>query len=355
MTHRERVLTALRHREPDRVPLFYRDEPDVERRLLRDLGLADREALLRHFGIDFRWVEPAYIGPCLWDEETGRKRDIWGVEYQHTKFSEDAGYWEAVTHPLAGVTDPARLKDYPWPSLDWFDFGAMADQVARFDEYVIMTSPGYASPGFLQNPIQTLVGMERGFLDIVINPEFFHALVRHILAFLEPFVDRMLEAAGGRVDLFRVGDDYGTQRGLMMSPDHWRGFIQPALGRLGAIAKARGASFYLHSCGAIRNLIPDFIETGVDVIDPLQVKAAGMRPDELKAEFGDRMCFCGGVDEQELLRNGTPDEVKSGVIELLDAIAPGGGFFIGPTHNFQVDIPTANIAALYEAARDWTY
>jgi uroporphyrinogen-III decarboxylase len=105
----------------------------------------------------------------------------------------------------------------------------------------------------------------------------------------------------------------------------------------------------------VRALIPAFIEAGVDVLDPVQVKAAGMVPAELKAEFGDRLCFSGGVDEQELLPRGTPAEVCQSVRELLDVMAAGGGYFVGPTHNFQADIPTRNIVAMYEAARNWTY
>lgn len=352
---RQRVLNALQHHEIDRVPLFYRDVPEVEDRLLRDLGLDDREKLLQEFDIDFRWVGPEYVGPSLADEASGRRRDIWGVEYAYTKFSDDAGYWDAVTNPLADAVSPNDLEGYPWPQLEWFDFSTLPDQVDRYDEYAIMTAPGPASPGFLQTPIQALVGMEKSLMDMVDNPEFFQALVLRISAFLEPFVDRMLEAAVGRIDFFRIGDDFGTQRGLLFSPGLWRNFIQPAFLPLKAIAQKHGAYLYLHSCGSIRQLIPDLIETGVDILDPLQVKAQNMDPADLKREFGNRICFSGGVDEQELLPRGTTEEVKSGVRRLLDVMAPGGGFFIGPTHNFQADIPTANIVAMYEAARERKY
>ena len=353
MTHRERVLTALRHREPDRVPLFYRDEPEVEQRLLQDLGLGDREALLQFFDIDFRWVGPEYVGPSLYDERTERRRDIWGVEYAYTRFNERAGYWEPVTHPLAAATHSHDLDDYPWPRVEWFDFSTLPEQVSRFDEYAIMTAPGFASPGLLQSPIQSLVGVEKALIDVAIHPKFFHALTQRIVDFLAPFVDRMLEAASDRIDFFRVGDDYGTQKALLVGPRHWRTFIQPALKQLADIAKGHGAYLYLHSCGAIRELIPDLIETGVDVLDPLQVKATGMIPAELKRAYGDGICFCGGVDEQELLPRGRPGEIRPAVHQLLDTMCVEGGFFLGPTHNFQDDIPTENIVAMYEAAREW--
>lgn len=352
MTHREIVLDALNHRQSERIPLFYRDVPEVEKRLCRDLGLSCREDLLRFLNVDFRWVSPLYTGPSLDNGELGRRRDIWGVEYQYIRFSERAGYWEVVAHPLAHAESPAELEAYPWPSPDWFEFHSLVEQANSFDGYAIMTAPGYSSPSILE-PIQNLIGLQKGLMDMAINPEFFNAMVGRIVGFLEPFVERMLDAAKGRIDFFRMGDDFGTQRGLLIGPTQWRQFIQPSLRRLAGIAHAHGVHFYLHSCGAVSELIPDLIETGVDVLDPMQVKAAGMVPGELKREYGSRICFSGGVDEQDLLPKGSPSEVRAEVVRLLEIMAPGGGFFIGPTHNLQDDIPTENVVAMYQAARDW--
>ncbi len=354
MTPRQRVLTTMRHEEPERVPLFYRDVPEVRERLLNDLRLKDFDDLLEHFEIDFRWVEPAYIGPPLEDRETGIRRDIWGIEYRYVPFSDTAGYWEAQSRPLRNAISVAELNDYSWPNLEWFDFRTLSEQVQKYDEYALMTAPGYASPGIMQL-IETLCGEQKAWTDIAINQSFFLALVRKILDFLEPFVDRMLAASGDRIDFFRIGDDYGAQQNLIVGPRHWRKCVQPALKVLKTIAAKHNAFYYHHSCGAIRKLIPDLIETGVDVLDPVQVSAAGMIPAELKAEFGDRLVFSGGVDENELLSKGAPEDVRAGVFQLLHDMAPGGGFFIGPTHNFQDDIPTENIAAMYQAAREWSY
>ena len=351
MTPRQRVLTALRHERPDRVPLFYRDVPEVRTRLMAHFGCQTFDELLACLDVDFRWVEPRYVGPPLEDEATGRRRDIWGVEYHYVPFNERAGYWEPVERPLAGCDDPARLADYPWPRLEWFDFSTLADQVAAYDDYAIMTAPGYCSPGILQCPIQALVGEEKSLVDMVLNPTFFDALVERVLAFNVPFIERMFEAAGRRIDFFRIGDDFGTQRGPLISPETYRRRLLGPLRAMADTAKRYGAHYYHHSCGSVRQLIPDLLETGVEVLDPLQVEAAGMAPAELKAEFGDRLCFSGGVDEQDLLPRGTPDEVRAGVHRLLDVMAPRGGFFLGPTHNFQDDIPTENILAMYEAAR----
>jgi uroporphyrinogen decarboxylase len=355
MKPQERVLTALRHGQPDRVPCFYRDVPETRTRLLHDLGCADDEELFHQLGIDFRWVQPDYVGPDLEDPVTGNRQDIWGVKYRYVAFSGSDGYWEPVANPMREWTDPARLDGWAWPSLDWFDFSSLPGQIERHADYAIMTAPNYSSPGLFQCPVQALVGEEQSFLLPLTDPEFFRALVDRALAFNVAFVDRMCAAArlpGGRgIDFFRIGDDFGTQQSLVMSPAMWREFIAPGLKAMADAAKRHGAHYYQHSCGAVRELIPDFIDIGVDVLDPVQVTAAGMVPSELKNEFGDRLCFSGGVDEMHLLREGSPGDVRRAVRELLDTMAPGGGFFLGPTHNFQVDIPTENIAAMYEEGR----
>ena len=352
LNSKERVLTAVQHKEPDRVPLFYRDVPEVNARLLKELNLPDSEALMRHLDIDFRWVAPEYVGPSLGEAKSSRIKNILGVEFYYVPFSDSGGYWEAAAHPLADWEEPAALDDYPWPSPDWFDYSTLKDQIKKHENYAIMTAPGYATPGVL-DAVQSLCGVEKAWGDMLINPKFFEALVQKLLDFYLPFVEKMLEAAGGKIDFFRVGDDFGTQRAPLIAPEVYRGLMKPALKALTEVAKRHGAYCYLHSCGAVRPLISELIDTGFDVLDPLQVKAAGMVPSELKAEFGERLCFSGGVDEQELLPKGTSQQVKEGVYSLLDVMAPGGGFFIGPTHNFQVDIPTENIVAMYEAARDW--
>jgi len=351
ITPRERVLQAVRHQEPDHVPLFYRDVPDVAARLCRDLVVSSRDELLAKLDVDFRWVEPPYIGPALVNQQTEHRRDIWGVEYSWIEAGH-GGQWEPVEFPLEHIEDVAALADYPWPKLEWFDFNAVDAQLERYRDYATMTAPGVASPGVL-NTIQSLLGMERAMIDMLVNPDFFHALTERILEFNLAFIERFYAVAGNRITFFRIGEDYGTQRGLLFGKPQWNEFIRPTLLEMSRLPKRNGSLYYQHTCGSVRELIPDLIEIGVDVLDPLQVKAAGMVPSELKTGFGQRLCFSGGVDEQELLPHGTPEQVACAVRELIDTMSPGGGFFLGPTHNFQADIPTANIVAMYQAAREY--
>lgn len=353
MHPRERVLTSLNHREPDRVPFMYRDVPQVRSRLLSDLQLETDEDLFKLLGIDFRWVEPTYIGPALSSPTSpDRKKNIFGVEYL-LRTGSGGSYWEPETFPMQYIEDPALLDAYPFPDNSLFDFSCIEEQLDRYRGYAIMTAPNvYCSPGIL-SVIQDLFGMEKTFMDMYLNAELWQALAEKIMVFNRAFLHAFFSAGKGAIDFFRIGDDYGGQQGLLFGPEQYREFLKQRNSEMASIAKGYGAHFYQHSCGSIRALIPDMIESGVEVLDPIQVLAAGMEPAGLKRDFGGVLCFSGGVDEQDLLPNGTPEEVREGVYHLLDAMAPGGGFFLGPTHNFQEDIPTDNILALYKAGEEY--
>jgi len=354
MTPKERVYTAMRHRMPDRVPLFYRDVPSVEERLLKDLNLGTRDELLEFLEIDFRWVKPEYIGPSLENENTGLRKNIFGVKYKYVPAGH-GGHWEPVAFPLENISDPQALHDYPWPTTDWFDFSILEGQLTKYRDYAIMTAPGVdSSPGVL-TVIQDLIGMERAMADMLINPDFYHALIDHIMEFNIAYIDKMYDVAGNRIDFFRIGEDYGSQQGLLFGMEQWKEFIQPTLLKMSEIPKKHHSYYYQHTCGGVAQLIPLLIESGVDVLDPVQITAKGMDPQELKTRYGDRLCFSGGIDEQKVLPNGTPEQVREEVIRVLSIMGKDGGYFVGPTHNFQADIPTENIVAMYNAAREWKY
>ena len=350
MTHRERVLLALNHKETDRVPFMYRDVPEVRSRLKRDLGLTSDEELFKYLDIDFRWVEPEYIGTAL-EMANGNRRDIWGVEWKYTRFSEKAGYWNELYHPLANVYDPAALDDYPWPSINDWNYSSVEKMCDQHSGYAIMTAPGIASPGIFQYPVQNLIGVERSFTEPLINPEFFQKLIDKIVKYHVAFINKFFASANGKIDFFRIGDDFGTQQGLQIDIDTWETYFQPAFKEMADTAKKYGAHYYQHSCGAIRELIPSFLLAGVEVLDPLQVKAKGMNPAELKAKFGHLLTFSGGIDEQDLLPNGSPEMIREEVTRMIRIMSSGGGYFLGSTHNFQDDIPTENILAMYEAGK----
>ena len=354
MNHKERVLMALnREHVPDRVPLFYWDVPEFGEKMMGNLGLKTRDELLEYLDVDFRWVEPAYVGPSLVGKDKKSKKDIWGVGYSRVKNGKFE-FWEATKFPLAGVTDVAALEKYPWPTLDLFDFGSLNPQLEKYKEYAIMNAPGYSSPGLFRI-VQRLLGRDT-FLDVMVyHPRFFSALIQKIADFYEGFVSAMFEVAGNRIDFFRIADDFGSKEGLMIGADHWEFLCKPAFEKYLVAPRKHGVHFYMHSCGSVRKLLPEFISLGADVLDPIQTRATGMSPEGLKKDFGKMICFSGALDEELLLRQGTPQSVREGVKELLDTMAPGGGFILGPSHKLKVETPVENVIAMYEAAKEWRY
>jgi uroporphyrinogen decarboxylase len=350
MNHKERVLKALFHQDTDRVPFMYRDIPEVRERLKKELALNSDEQLFEFFDIDFRWVEPSYVGSSIIKKEN-YKKDIWGVEWEYTYFNKNDGYWNVKKHPLIDIYQPEALDEYPWPNVKEWDFSSVDSICNKYSEYAIMTAPGIASPGIFQTPVQELIGVERSFIEFYTNPFFFSKLIEKILEFHLSFIDTFFASANGKIDFFRIGDDFGTQQGLLLSIDIWEQLFLPAFKQMSDTAKKYGAHYYQHSCGAVRDLIPSFVKAGVEVLDPLQVTAKHMDPLLLKKEFGDLICFSGGVDEQYLLPFEPPEKIKKETKKLIDIMSKNGGFFLGPTHNFQTDIPTENIIAMYEAAK----
>ncbi len=351
MNRKERVLKTLNHETPDRVPVFYWAVPEFTEKMMSQLGFSDKDQLLEYLGIDFRWVEPLYVGPQLIHPDKAHKKDIWGVEY-HRAGHGDLSYWDAGKFPLQGITDPGYLEDYPWPTPDLFDFSSLDAQCEKYKDYAIMTAPGFSSPGLFRI-IQRLVGRD-DFLEVMMyNPRFFKILVDKVTEFYVDFIEKFFSVTGSRVDFIRVADDFGAENGLIISNDTWNNYCKPAIEKFVELPKKLGVKFYMHSCGAVRKLVPEFISAGADVLDPIQTRAAGMSPEGLKKDFGHMITFSGGLDEELLLRKGTPQRVKEGVKELLDTMAPGGGFILGPSHKLKVETPVENVLAMYESVREF--
>lgn len=353
MNHKERVFAALNHEQPDRVPIFYWGVPEFTGKIMSHFGFSDTDKMLESLDVDFRWVEPTYIGPDIIQPGGEVKKDIWGVEYKLVGRG-DLRYWDIMRCPLQGITDPSVLADYPWPTIDLFDFSSLNQQVEKYRDYAIMTAPGYSSPGLFRI-IQRLIGRE-DFLNVMMShPKFFRGLVEKVSEFYQSFIESFFAVTGNRVDFIRIADDFGAQSGLIISPETWNEVIRPVYEKFYEIPKNMGVKFYMHSCGGVRKLLPEFISVGAHVLDPIQTRAAGMSPEGLKKDFGSLITFCGALDEELLLRRSTPARVKAGVKELLDIMAPGGGFILGPSHKLKVETPVENVIAMYEAAREWHY
>jgi uroporphyrinogen decarboxylase len=195
--------------------------------------------------------------------------------------------------------------------------------------------------------------MDRFFLLMYDQPEVAHAILERIVSFMERTSEIMFEKAGKYIDICFTGDDYGFQTGPMMSPALFNRFVRPYLQRIYDVGRRHGKLIMHHSCGSVARWIPTLMEMGLNILEPIQVRAAGMDPRELAAKYGGRLCFHGSIDTQQTLPFGTPEDVRREVKERVETFRPYGGFTIAPSQHLMRDIPLENIVAMYEAA--WEY
>jgi uroporphyrinogen decarboxylase len=339
MTSQERVLAAFERREPDRTPMWYGADPMVTQNLMRLTGSADEEALMRRLHIDFRRVRERYTGPPLNTHPDGSRDTFWGVRR--------AGmyYGQPVTHPLAGIERVEDLEGFAWPSPDWFDFSQVRDACCGWEDYAIIGGPWVV----VYTDATELVGTAEFWLKLHTHPEVIEALLKRIADFYYELATRFFEAARNCLDIFFFGDDFGGQNGLQISPAMWRRFMKPYLKRFVDLGKQAGLKTMLHSCGGVREIIPDLIDIGMDALNPVQVRAKGMEPAALKRDFGDRICFHGAIDHQQVLPFGTMSDVRAEVRRIIDILAPGGGYCLAASHDLLLaEFPPENILAMYD-------
>ncbi len=348
---KHRVLAAANLAEPDRTPIDIQLNPWVHRRLCRDLGAASHRELLLRLGsdvVDLRGVvDPHYRGPVPESRELGDgvRENYWGWRQKtvDTATGPEDCFVEFVLEKAASVDE---LQRHRWPEPDWFDFSDFAGRLAEWGEFAVMASGAsvFQHATFLRR-------IDNLLIDMAVRPEMAHWLMDRYTDFYVAYFDRMLTAAEGRIDVVRAADDLGTQIGLFFSPAMFRTFIKPRLEKLVDMTHSHGVKFMFHSCGAVRPLIEDLIEIGVDILDPLQAVAKGMEPRSLKDEFGDRICLHGGICTQHLLPRGTPEEVRRETRRRVEILGVGGGYILAPCHVVQTDVPTENILAMCRAVQ----
>ena len=374
MVSRERLIKALNHEESDRVPVDLGTTNvttitlGAYTRLKEYLGIdqeskveiVDRaqqlvkpeEKILMLLGIDTRsvWLKR----PGNWKAETRKDRsyvDEWGIVRKKAKGS---WYFDVIVFPLekANIDD---LKRYSWPDPDdperFKRLKKEAEKLYRDNKYPIVVDPTGSIP--FQNA-QLLRGFDTLLMDLVLNQKFAEALMDKLLDFQIELLKKLFKEAGSYIDIIKVADDLGTQSGPLISPDLYKRLIKPRHRQLISFIKENSkAKVFFHSDGGIYPFIEDLIEIGVDILNPIQVSAYGMDPRKLKREFGDQLCFWGGVDTQEVLPYGNVKDVQEEVKRRIDELAPGGGYILAPVHNIQPDVPPENICAMYKTAQEY--
>lgn len=355
----DRVRKALSFKPSDRIPLDFWADKTVISRLIAEKRFKDTEELLKFFNIDFRFIEGTeYKGPELRHYDDGSVEDIWGVRRKHIHIDEknyDRGTYEhAVYHPLANAMSSRDIEAYEgWPSPDWFDYTKVTEMSNKHSGYAVICGGDRLNRTAQLKPAMYLRGIEQTILDLALNPVIIEAIAEKTVNFFLEYNKRIFENAQGKIDIFFMGDDFGTQNGLIMGLDMWRKLFKPGFKRFIDLAHQYNIKVMHHTCGAIIDLIPEFIDCGLDILQSLQPAAKGMDFIKIKKEFGKYICFQGGIDIQNTMPFGTPDDVKAEVIERIKVMGAGGGYILCTAHNIQADTPTENIFALYMAAEKY--
>ena len=341
MNPRERALMAINHECPDRVPVDLWAEPQVWSRMLNDMRLKTRDDLLNFLNVDVRYVEPVYPADTF---ENGIRQNMWGERWAmaSTAMGDE---WEHINGALENAGSLDDLKSFPWPNCDQVDYSTIALQCEQNEGYAI----AFGSADIFERPA-LVRGLENMLCDTVVNREWVDFMIKVFLGFFVEDFTRCLEASKGRIDIYYALTDLGTQRGLLVSKETFDRFIAPSLRKLSGLAHSHGVKFMFHSCGAIRDIIPDIIKTGVDILNPIQPAAAGMEPKALKKDFGNEVCFHGGIDVQYLLPLDTPSKVSAETRRCMEILGENGGYIMAPSHCLQSDISTENIMAMYDVA-----
>jgi len=351
MSPRERVLTALRRQRPDRVPKHFDLCPALQDEFRRRTGGDD---VADYFGLEPRFVgiggtcQPRDFSAYLGDVPDVDHHDEWGVGAISARFH----HFERMVHPLRNIQSPREVANYPWPDvLAPYRWRSVHDDASRWrnNGYPVLASPPASCGGSLFETSWYLRGQEQLLIDLYDNPDLATAILDTVNNTLIEGARRLAQAG---VDILRLGDDVGSQRAMLMSPDTWRRWFKPRLANLIRATKSVKPEMlvFYHSDGYIEPVIPDLIEIGLDVLNPVQPEC--MDPADLKRLYGDQLAFWGTIGTQSTMPHGSANDVRRVVRERIETVGPEG-LLLAPTHVLEPDVPWENIEAFVDAVEEY--
>ena len=379
LTSRERVLTAIHHEQPDRVPLVIGVSNATGIKMKPYKGIKNIIGVQAPDDYIYDWPE---LGTAKIDEETMRRlhSDVRGVldlepektrkwnceRDPHSDYIDSwgsgqteisPGDWFPSVHPLPEALTAEDLDAYQgWPDMvDPTRIAHVRDnsrRLAEENQFAILATPWLLFPFERAYAMQ---GMDTFLLNMARDPDFARALLEKIAVYCKQLMGRFLEELGDNVDIIKIGDDLGTQESLMISPKMYREILKPVHADFISFIKARTkAKVFFHSDGDVAPLIEDFIEMGVDILNPIQTSAGSMSDlPSLKKRFGSNIVFCGGIDTHRVLPFGTTEEVRQEVRRVMQILGPGGGCMIGAVHTVMNDVPPENVLAMVDAVEEF--
>ena len=356
---RQRVLAAIDHRAPDRIPIDYWAVDSVTQRLLGHYGLADREQLLRRLGVDLRYVMgPSFCGQQFHIHDGGLIEDHWGVLRQPMTLEgvDKTGrqwtwtYKHLHRSPLGACRTVREIESYDhWPSAEQWDYSTVEAECRGVREAgcAVVNGGDRLDRTAQLKAAMYIRGTEAFMEDLALAPDLAQCIIDHIAGYYLQYNKHVFEAAGGNIDIFFMGDDMGTQHGTWVSVEMYRKFFKENFRRYNELAHRYGIKTMYHTCGNVTDLIPQFIDCGLDILQSLQ--PAAMDLVKLKREYGKDLAFQGGIDIQSTMPKGSCQEVRAEVRRCARTLGPGGGYIFGTAHNLLPDVPTENAAALFDA------
>jgi len=346
MNSKERVLRAVGHKATDRVPITFDASDEIYLALYKHFGINTKEQLFDRLYVDTWMILPGNFIYTKGEENKIEKTTVWGHKTVVKEFP-GGTYDEICFNPLAGKDEISDLKNYNWPSPDIFDFSHFQQEAKLHADRAIIGVFTWG-PYFVASFIR---GIENLMMDFAVRKDYAQYMINTLSDISCAALTRMLESHGEGIDIVYMADDYCSQDAPMFSPEDFKELIFPYLRKLVAITHKHNKKFLLHVCGAVRPLLPMIIEAGVDMLEPVQIRAAGMEPAGLKRDFGKDICFYGGIDIQQILNNGTPKQVSDEVKRLIGIMDGNGGYILGPGHTYiQPDTSIENIISMYDTA-----
>jgi uroporphyrinogen decarboxylase len=344
MTSRERVTRAFDFKESDKVPAWCGASPEFLQKAMLALN-TDEEGVRRRFGDDFRRVYGIYKEPGYHLSDGATWKSPFQVERR------GIGYGQPVTHPLKEATTVKEVLDYQWPDPEWVDVSNIKNEADRYQrEFAILG--GDWSP-YWHDAID-LMGMQELYMKMYEYPDVVHALLDQVVKYYYKVSENIFETAGDSIDIFFIGNDFGSQAGPLLGPDLFEEFLLPQLKKLIDLGHRYGHKTMLHCCGSVSLLLPSMIKAGLDGIHALQPDCYGMDLSELKKDFGSKILLNGGIDSKRVLINGTPEFVKKETRRVLDIMAPGGGYVAGASHDYILEETSfENVLAMFDTITDY--
>lgn len=340
MTHRERVLKTFDFEPVDRVPIDIMEAqiwPELADYYKQTYGLTSGEQILNHIDTDFRWIFLNYTGPKKIKPVEGLADD-WNLTYS------DALY----KRPLSEANSVKDIENHKWPDPALWETPDFKAAREKWPEHALIYMPGWM-PLFCG--ALNAFGMEEAMVKMYLEPDIFEAFISRHNEFYMEVLEKGLKAAQGYCDICWLGDDYASNVGLLVDPELWRKMIKPYQAKQVELAHKYGMKVLFHSCGSVKQILPDFIEIGINALLVFQTSAVGMDAETISKEYGGKLVFYGGVDVQKLLTLGSPEDVRREVRSNIEAFSKCGGYIVANSHHGLPDIKGENMDAMYDEAK----